>query len=336
MLAYMRVLKPVVQNSSLATAVNAKDPIVQAKLGESVIGSDVSGWTGQTAPTQAAPTTTAQLALDVGFMHALGLGPVLGTILFLSGCASSGGALREAPAQSERPVEVQSRAVVTQVNETLLGTVQGVVQAARFLIDQHSSAYQEDSPWLNLDPNHPLPTNVNLGGMSGQSKCNLFVSQAMFLGGFEPPRYGNGNKGEYANANQIWKWSDTAAQKFGNPERFKMVSQASLLDLSYGDKINAITEVLRKAEPGDLLMVDHGPSATGEKVVNRGHARLVTDNPMARGGSKIAIANATDIKGAVEVWKTPRDLASEDHVWVLRPSRPRMEKKAATPITTPL
>ncbi len=326
----MRVLKPAVQNLSPTTGVQATDLGAQKKVTAPVSGPEVSGWQGQAAAGRGPPSTSAHLGVQVGFLRTVVLGPVMGAMFLLGGCATTGSSIPEdrAPVQQERPAAVEARAPVTEVNASLLGTAKGVVQAAQFLIDQHSSSYEEDSPWLNLDPNHALPANVRLGGMSGKSKCNLFVSQALYLGGFEPPRYGNGEKGEYANANQIWKWSDIVADKYGNPERFKMVSQVSLLDLPYDKKVSSIAEVLRKAEPGDLVLVDHGPSSTGEKVINRGHARLVMDNPLARGGSEISISNATDAKGAVRQNKRPSDLASEDHVWVLRPSQPRIEKTA--------
>lgn len=264
-------------------------------------------------------TSASSLGATMGLVRNCVFGTVAGMALLLGGCATTGVGITDEPERMQ-PGIVQREARIDTLDPELRGTSAGTVQSAHFLIDQHADHYREQAAWYNLDPAHPLPTNVELTGMTGKSKCNLFVLQSVYLGGFEPPRYGNGAGGEYANANQMWKWGDAAAVTFGNPVRFETVAEAPLADASRREKIDRITEVLRQAEPGDLVLVDHGPKANGERVVNRGHARVVLNNPLAKGGNVIEVAHATDLRGAVVERETPSELAHEHHIWVLRPN----------------
>lgn len=279
---------------------------------------DVRVVRGKATPPPSEVTTSATLGVNLGTVRTCVFGAIAGMGLLLGGCATTG--VGVAPPEHLQPGIVLREVKVEQLDPRLHGTRAGVVQGAHFLVDQHAHHYREQGAWWNLDPSHPLPTGVSLAGMTGKSKCNLFVLQSVYLGGFDPPRYGNGATGEYANANQMWKWGDAAAVTFDNPIRFETVSEASLADVSRREKIERLTEVLRKAEPGDLVLVDHGPKANGERVVNRGHARVVLNNPLASGGEVIEVAHATDLKGAIVERERPSELAHEHHIWVLRPN----------------
>lgn len=270
------------------------------------------------APTPPELVSIADLGAKLGRVRTALFGSVAGAALLLGGCATTGVGVVEQ--EKLQPGVVQRTKRVAALDPELRGVPEGTVQSAHYLVDQHAGRYREQSAWWNLDPAHPLPVEVELTGMTGKSKCNLFVAQSVYLGGFEPPRYGNGASGEYANANQMWKWGDAAAVTFGNPVRFETVAEAPLADVSRRARIARITEVLRQAEPGDLVLVDHGPKPDGERVVNRGHARVVVDNPLARGGNVIEVAHATDRLGAIVERETPSELAHEHHIWVLRPN----------------
>ncbi len=284
---------------------------------------------------QAAP---AHLATQSAGIRTAVFGVIAGAALLLGGCATNGGPLRvEDPAPVERlvPGIVQRSPHVKALSPDLQGTPEGIVEGAYLLIDQYSANYKESGAWWNLDPDHPLPTEVSLGGMAGQSKCNLFALQTVVLGGFEPPRYGNGSTGEYANANQMWKWGDSAAVTFGNPVRFETVAEAPLDGASRKAKLQRIRDVLLQAQPGDLVLDDHGPKANGERVVNRGHARVVVNNPLMQGGDVIEIAHATDMRGAVVEREAMSEFAREHHIWVLRPKSVRGGEMVVKPEPAP-
>ncbi len=215
---------------------------------------------------------------------------------------------------------------------------QTMVGAAAMLIRDRKNNYGTDQPWYNLDPNHALPANVSLGGLgktarnpNGVWKCNLFGGNAVYAGGFEPPYYGNRGKGEYPNANQFYKFSDKYAPQFGNKVHFQMVGELRLEGLDEEAKKQKLVEVLRSAQPGDLLMVDH----LGTGVTDGGHTRVVMANDLqADGSGAIHSAQATQSEAAVR----SEGLSSfmyEEHVWILRPNRPRPGQPTApaTPST---
>lgn len=215
---------------------------------------------------------------------------------------------------------------------------QTMVGAAAMLIRDRKNNYGTDQPWYNLDPNHALPANVSLGGLgktarnpNGVWKCNLFGGNAVYAGGFEPPYYGNRGKGEYPNANQFYKFSDTYASQFGNKVHFELVGELRLEGLNDEAKKQKLIEVLRSAQPGDLLMVDH----LGADVTDGGHTRVVMANDLqADGSGSIHSAQATQSEAAVR-GEGLSSFMYEEHVWILRPNRPRPGQPTApaTPAT---
>jgi hypothetical protein len=193
---------------------------------------------------------------------------------------------------------------------------QPVANAANTLVANHASSYGVDQPWFNQDPNHALPVNTRLGGLSGKWKSNLFGGNALALGGFEPPYYGNKGKGEYPNANQFYKWSDKYATRFGNKSHFELRGELAPQDLPAQQREAAIKELLKKAQPGDLILVDH----VGDAVADGGHVRVAVGTLQDDGTIQCAQAS----RSAAETHKeSAADFSGEERVWVLRPNRPR-------------
>lgn len=200
-----------------------------------------------------------------------------------------------------------------------------MVKAAEFLIAKHGDHYGVDQPWWNLDPNHSLPANVPLGGLRGKWKCNLFACNTVYQAGFAPPYYGNRGKGEYPNANQLFKWSDKYAARYNNKTHFKLVDELaiqSLEEVSGPERVKErLTALLRRAEPGDMIIVDH----RGDEVADGGHCRVVMANDLTEGGNgSISCAQASRASGLI------RDEAlfkftGEEKVWILRPNKVRKQ-----------
>lgn len=212
-------------------------------------------------------------------------------------------------------------------SQTMLG-------AAATLIRERKDNYGTHQPWYNLDPNHALPANVKLGGLgqternpNGVWKCNLFGGNALYAAGFEPPYYGNRGRGEYPNANQFYKFSDTYAAQFGNKVHFQMVGELALNGLDEETKRQKLTELLRTAQPGDLLMVDH----QGTDVSDGGHTRVVMANDLqADGTGAIHSAQATQSEAAIRS-EGLSSFTGEETVWILRTNRPRAGQPTEPP-----
>lgn len=196
-----------------------------------------------------------------------------------------------------------------------------VGQAARDLVADRAEFFGVDDPWKNSDPNHALPANVRLGGLKGKWKCNLFGGNAIYNGGFEPPYYGNRGGGEYPNANQFFKWSDAYAGRFGNKVHFEMKGELPVAQLDAREKNKAITELLKQCEPGDLLLVDH----MGSDVADGGHVRVVVANHMNDDGTGyVECAQASFNRAEIQNERLG-DFTGEEHMWVLKPNRPRAD-----------
>ena len=195
-------------------------------------------------------------------------------------------------------------------------------KAAEDLVATRGQNYGVYQPWYNLDPNHALPTGVPLGGLKGSWKCNLFAGNAMVQAGFEPPYYGNQGKGEYPNANQMYKWSDKYAARHGNRVHFEHRGEIAVGDFPAGEaREKAIGALLSKAEAGDLVIVDH----EGGDVADGGHVRVVVANEMdAEGRGVLKAAQAS--RGAGEIQEELiGEFTGEERIWILRPNRPRSD-----------
>lgn len=197
------------------------------------------------------------------------------------------------------------------------GTADAMVGAAALLLRERKDNYGTHQPWFNLDPNHALPAGKPLGGLgkternpNGVWKCNLFGGNALYAAGFEPPYYGNRGKGEYPNANQFWKFSDRYASQYNNKVHFEMVGELRLEGLDPDAKKARLIEVLKSAQPGDLLMVDH----LGGDVTDGGHTRVVMSNGLnADGSGEIHSAQATASEAAIR-GESLSSFMHEEHV----------------------
>lgn len=201
---------------------------------------------------------------------------------------------------------------------------ESVRRAAMAIVEKMPDAYGVDDPWLNIDARHALPANVKLGGLKGKWKCNLFACNTLVAAGFEPPYYGNHGKGEYPNANQLYKWSDRYASQFGNAGhvRFELRGELDVQSLSGAAREQAIAELLKKAEPGDMIIVDH----LGGDVADGGHCRVVIENDLD--GSGVIKCAQASFDAALVRDETLSKFTGEEHIWILRPNKARPEGPA--------
>ncbi|MEW5851758.1 MAG: hypothetical protein AB2A00_23415 [Myxococcota bacterium] len=195
---------------------------------------------------------------------------------------------------------------------------ESVVRAARMLVTERGQNYGVDDPWFNLDPNHALPANVSLGGLKGRWKCNLFACNTVYAAGFEPPYYNNRGRGEYPNANQLFKWSDKYAGQYGNKTHFKLMGELDPQSLEGEAREKAIRDLLRSAQPGDLIIVDH----MGTDVADGGHCRVLLGGDLGDGSGTLQCAQASFDAAAIKD-ETVHSFTGEERIWILRPNRPR-------------
>lgn len=199
-------------------------------------------------------------------------------------------------------------------------TNEATAAAAQSLVDGPTGAsYGTSEAWVNNDPRHAAPTGRPLNGTKDKWKCNLFAGNVMAAAGFEPPYYGNRRTGgEYPNANQLYKWSDRYAARYGNANhvRFEMRDEVKNLPrLSDDEKETRIQQMLDRLEPGDLLIADH----VGSDVADGGHCRVFLGKD-EDGDYRFAQAGDNAAEVASE---SAGDLMDEEHLWILRPNTPR-------------
>ncbi len=201
-----------------------------------------------------------------------------------------------------------------------------MVAAAQDLVAEHAQHYGVDDPWVNIDPNHAVPTNKPINFLKGRWKCNLFAGNTIYKAGFEPPFYNNKGFGEYPNANVFYKFSDKHARRHGLKTHFKMVAELGIEDLEQAsgrDRTKQMLgKVLEKAEPGDLLIVDH----RGDDVADGGHCRVVIENNFAKDGT-LACAQASRNEALIRD-EAIHKFTGEETIWILRPNRPRNQNIA--------
>lgn len=218
---------------------------------------------------------------------------------------------------------------LSQVRSSEKGTPAAVVAAAATLVREHKHNYGTQDPWFNLDPKHSLPMNVPLRGLgrtdanpAGHYKCNLFLGNTLAVAGFEPPYYGNRGSGEYANANQFYKFSDKYAAQYGNKVHFKMVAEVETAGLDSQTVRERVAAALRQAQPGDLILVDH----QGDEVSDGGHGRVLLKNDLREDGSgELHAAQAAWAEGTIRR-EGLSSFTGEEKVWILRPTLRREEK----------
>ena len=194
--------------------------------------------------------------------------------------------------------------------------VRDVADSATRLVEERGDNYGVPNPWYNEDPNHSLPHGVQLGGLEGSWKCNLFAGNSLYNAGFEPPRYGNSGTGEYPNANQWWKWSDAHAGDYNNKSHFEMVGELDPNEYSWLERKEKVQALLAQAQPGDIIIVDH----PGDAFADGGHCRVVTANNIGNASGTISNAQASYDSAIIEDEKV-EDFTGEEMIWILRPNR---------------
>ncbi|MCC7075334.1 MAG: peptidoglycan-binding protein [Deltaproteobacteria bacterium] len=202
-------------------------------------------------------------------------------------------------------------------------SLESLKNAAVTLITKRPDAYGVDDAWVNCDPRHALPANTPIGGLKGKWKCNLFACNTMAAAGFEPPYYGNRGRGEYPNANQLYKWSDKHAASSGNKGHVRFELRAEIMSadkLTATEREQKIKALLATVEPGDLVIVDHA----GPGVADGGHCRVAVAK---HGDGSFDFAQAS-FSQAERQTESYLDLMGEEHLWVLRPNKRRAEGPA--------
>lgn len=209
----------------------------------------------------------------------------------------------------------------TRVPGITQATLQDIVSAANELCTpEFAKNYDFSEPWVNLDPRHNAPVGVPIGVLRNVFKCNLFGGNVLRKGGFEPPYYrnnNNSNRGEYANANQWYKWSDRYAASHGNPVRFKLVDEVKVTSIPNQDQqLQRIRQLLAQVKPGEFVMVGY----PGDTVINGGHTRVCVSNEFATNGT-VSFAQASSHPALVRHEGADVFLGVET-VWLLRPNTP--------------
>ena len=215
------------------------------------------------------------------------------------------------------------------------GTTAAVTDAATTLATGPRAAnYGTANPWRNIDPNHAVPVDVRMGGLTDRWKCNLFGGNALAAAGFEPPYYGNKGKGEYPVAEDWHKWSKPTpeaaargvaegqpipdyAARGNNKSRFDLQDEVKLSAMANDPvaKRARIQEFLDRVQPGDVVTADHVSSGS-----DGGHVRVcvgrdpVTNQPM--------FAQASSQSAQIET-EGPDDFMNEEAIYILRPNTPR-------------
>lgn len=209
-----------------------------------------------------------------------------------------------------------------------------MAKAAVDLVQLKPDAYGVDDPWRNHDPRHAITAvygrrlGAPVDSLKGKWKCNLFACGVLAAAGFEPPYYRAPgkptNQGEYPNANQLYKWSDKYAGANNNRgfERFELRGElAASAVTDPAEREAAITALLKKVEPGDMLIVDH----MGGDVADGGHCRVATK---VHGDGTCDFAQASFERAEIQT-ENFRDLMGEEHIWILRPNKKRPEGATA-------
>lgn len=199
-------------------------------------------------------------------------------------------------------------------------TPAATVAAAEALVNGPTAVnYGVPSRWINNDPRHAAPVGREINGTANKWKCNLFAGNVIAAAGFEPPYYGNNRTGgEYPNANQLYKWSDQYAARFGNANNVRFTLGGEMRDMpnmTPEERTAQLDELFAKLQPGDLLIADH----LGTDVADGGHCRVYLGKD-ADGHHRFAQA----AQGQAEIQlEGPADVQGEEHLWILRPNTAR-------------
>lgn len=204
-----------------------------------------------------------------------------------------------------------------------------ILAACDFLIKNDGRLYGTRTPFRCRDPEHAQWSERNkqtdASGsyvdvpMNGSGwKCNLAVCTAVYLAGFEPPRYPSG---AYPIAVELYRYTKAVqgrnATKNVNLELNGQIR--NLGDLPRDERKAKLIALLDQAKPGQLLIVDHGDGGGADG----GHCRIVRDTSKWRGGEGTIECFQASHNAALDKDHFVDDFMNEKHIYLLDPVVPR-------------
>lgn len=204
-----------------------------------------------------------------------------------------------------------------------------VLAACDFLLKHDARLYGTTTDWRCRDPNHPQFSNANAQTdasgrytdvrMSGSGwKCNLAVCTALYLAGFEPPRYPSG---AYPIAAELFRYTK-AIQGRNARDHVELDLKAQVKDLdqmSSDERREKVAALISQAKPGQLLIVDHGSGGGADG----GHCRIIRDVASWDGGRGTIRCFQASHRAALDKDHVLSDFTGEKHVYLLEANTPR-------------
>ena len=191
---------------------------------------------------------------------------------------------------------------------------QSIADAALDRIAKFGKDYGVGGAWKTPNPGIPgnkHPDETAYTALQGRWKCNCFAMDCLYQAGFLPPTYSKDGKGWYPVAVDLHNFAS-------GPNRFfDQKGELKLNSMSEEQKQARITELMKQAQPGDLIIVKH----QGPVQADGGHCRVVTANNFDKDGT-VSCAQAS-FNSAIVRDETVGSFSSEDTMWLLRPCRQR-------------
>ncbi|HEY3446442.1 MAG TPA: hypothetical protein VGK67_08750 [Myxococcales bacterium] len=201
--------------------------------------------------------------------------------------------------------------ILEALDPTFQSKTQAIADAALDRIARFGKNYGVPGKWVTPNPKMPgnrRPEQTEFSATEGRWKCNLFAMDTLYQAGFVPASY---KDGWYPIACDLHDFAK-------GPNRvFDQKGEITLNALSYEDKQTRVAELLKQAQPGDLIIVKH----QGGGGSDGGHCRVVVGNNFEKDGT-VACAQASSNEAMVRD-ETLGSFTGEDTVWLLRPCRTR-------------
>ena len=191
-----------------------------------------------------------------------------------------------------------------------------IAQAALDRIERFGDDYGVPGAWKSCNPGIPgnkNPDKTSYSGMKGRWKCNLYAMDTLHQAGFQTPTYGKDGKGWYPVAVDLHNFAKGPNRCFDNKGEVK------LADLDSDARKAAVEDILSRAQPGDLIIVNHN----GPDAADGGHCRVVTANNFATDGT-VDCAQASSDAAKVKA-EGVSSFTGEEVIYLLRPCRLRAQ-----------
>ncbi len=208
-------------------------------------------------------------------------------------------------------------------------SLQSVLAACDHLLKHDGRLYGTQTDWRCRDPQHPQWSESNAVSdasgrytdvpMNGSGwKCNLAVCTALYLAGFEPPRYPSG---AYPIAAELYRYTKAIQGRNARDHvELDLKAQVRNLDqLSPDERRTQVAALLDQAKPGQLLIVDHGSGGGADG----GHCRIIRDVSDWRGGQGTLRCFQASHRAALDKDHVLSDFTGEKHVYLLEANTPR-------------